>query len=217
MPVDYNSFSKKFAASRKNMKWEEVEYFFGLLHPKSSILDIWCGSWRLLESYENYFWELPDWYLWVDLSQWLLDEAAKIFPKHEFIQWNMLDTRNITGEKKFDNIFLIASFHHLDSLLDRAALLKDLKSLLTEWWKIYMTNWALESPVHKEKYKTSYEQWSENKFWSKDFNIKFWDFNRYYHSFSLNELEYLTQESWLKIIENRLFDSEKNFITILAK
>jgi hypothetical protein len=25
--VDYNNFAKEFAKSRKNMKWEEIDYF----------------------------------------------------------------------------------------------------------------------------------------------------------------------------------------------
>lgn len=216
MPVDYNNFSKTFAASRKNMKWEEVEYFFSTLNLQDDILDIWCGSWRLLELYQNHFWKLPDSYLGVDLSQWLLDEAKKSFPNYDFIQANMLDIADVTQGKKFNNIFLIASFHHLDSISDREKLLKSLKKLLTESWKIYMTNWALESSVHKEKYQDSYVIWSENSFWSKDFNIKFWKFDRYYHCFSLQELEYLAESAGLKIEENRLFDSEKNFVTILS-
>lgn len=217
MPVDYNNFSKTFAASRKNMKWEEVEYFFNSLKQEDSILDIWCGSGRLLESYQNHFWKLPDWYLWVDLSQWLLDEARKTFPDYEFVQGNMLDIEKISQHKKFDAIFLIASFHHLDDISQREELMKNLKKLLTGSWKIYMTNWALESAVHKEKYKDSFISGSENRFWSKDFNIKFWKFDRYYHCFSVDELEYLAESAGLKVEENRLFDSGKNFVTILSK
>lgn len=55
MSVDYNIFAKKFAHSRKDMKWEEVEYFFSLIQKDESILDVACGSGRLLEHYTKYF------------------------------------------------------------------------------------------------------------------------------------------------------------------
>lgn len=55
MSVDYNNFAQTFAASRKNMKWEEVEYFFSTLQGGESIVDIACGSGRLLEQYSAFF------------------------------------------------------------------------------------------------------------------------------------------------------------------
>lgn len=55
MIVDYNKIAEKFASSRKDMKWEELEYFFSLLSPEESILDIACGSGRFLEQYKIYF------------------------------------------------------------------------------------------------------------------------------------------------------------------
>jgi tRNA G46 methylase TrmB len=54
MTTDYNNFAKTFSQSRKNMKWEELEYFFSHL-TQGSILDIGCGSGRLLEQYEQHF------------------------------------------------------------------------------------------------------------------------------------------------------------------
>ena len=80
-----------------------------------------------------------------------------------------------------------------------------------------MTNWALNSELNSKKYSESVIKKSENKFWSTDYNIVFWEYDRYYHCFDLKELEYLAQKPWFKIIENRLFDSQKNFITILEK
>jgi hypothetical protein len=31
MSVDYNNFAKTFSKSRKNMKWEEIDYFLSFL------------------------------------------------------------------------------------------------------------------------------------------------------------------------------------------
>jgi hypothetical protein len=40
--VNYDNFAKIFSNSRKNMKWEEIEYFLKFLKQKekSSILDV---------------------------------------------------------------------------------------------------------------------------------------------------------------------------------
>lgn len=55
MSVNYNKFAEKFASSRKNMKWEELEYFFSSLDGEESVLDIACGSGRFLEQFQSYF------------------------------------------------------------------------------------------------------------------------------------------------------------------
>lgn len=216
MTTDYNNFSKTFSSSRKNMKWEELECFFSQLG-EWNILDIWCGSGRLLEQYNLYFQKLPEKYLWVDMSEWLIIEAQKSFQNHNFTLWNMLDIQEIVWEKKYKNIFLIASFHHLESLEEREEMMKIFSYICEEWWTIYMTNWALESPLNLEKYKKSKILESENKFGSSDFSIKIWKFQRFYHSFNISELEYLAKNSGFNIIENRLFDNGRNIITILQK
>jgi hypothetical protein len=80
-----------------------------------------------------------------------------------------------------------------------------------------MTNWALNSELNKKKYLKSVIKDSKNKFWSLDYDIKIWEFKRYYHCFSLKELDYLFKEIWFKIIENKLFDNNRNFISIIQK
>ena len=217
MTVDYNTFSKDFAESRKNMKWEEIEYFFSLLENKESLLDIGCGSGRLLESYQGYFDLLPTNYLGIDLSAWLLEEAQRSFPDMKFLEGNMLDVKSLTEGKVFQNIFLIASFHHLRTIDERVDMLQSLYDILPKGWKIYMTNWALDSSVNHDKYISSRLESSENKFSSWDYNIKFWEHDRFYHCFSLNEIDYLARDAGFIIRENKLFDSQKNIITILEK
>ena len=88
---------------------------------------------------------------------------------------------------------------------------------LEDWGYLFMTNWALNSEINNEKYKDSIIDNSLNNFWSKDYMIKFWEYNRYYHCFDLKELEYLANKTWFKIIENKLFENKKNIITILKK
>ena len=138
------------------------------------------------------------------------------------------NTTSIHGNYGFE-IELIGNkislnYFDLDSLFNktyvsRIPIRKATFDILKEWGKIYMTNWALNSPLNYDKYKTSLIEipWWENKWWSLDYNITIWENDRYYHCFSIAELEYLASVSWFKIIENRLFENQRNIITILQK
>lgn len=208
---DYNNFSVTFASSRKNMKWEEIEYFMeiikkttGLNKPGVKILDIWCGSWRLVKYLENTFSIFE--YLWVDASSWMINEAQKELPECNFQVLDMLNIDKL--DTKFDIVFFIASFHHLDSQEKRLEVLKKIKNILNKDWLILMTNWNLFSKENSQKY-------SEILPWTWDFQIKIWKFNRYYHGFNLEELEELFIKSDLQISENRIWEWGRNIISIL--
>lgn len=133
--VDYSPFATNFAASRKNMKWLEINYFLDFLKKKSlfadaeEILDIGCGSGRLLKHREEEKTPLGD-YLGIDISEELLCEAKESFPDSSF---ELLDMRDISSlQKKYTTIFFIASFHHLGSLEQRIQVLEDASALLKD-------------------------------------------------------------------------------------
>ena len=219
MVVDYNKIAKWFSDSRKKMKWEEIDYFISSYlndFEWKSFLDIWCWSWRLLEQFSSSFDIDKIKYLWLDLSSEMLKNAKENFQNKDFENINMIDIDKLEW-RKFDYIFFIASFHHLDNINDRLLVLKKVKKLLNTNWLIFMTNWALDSWMNKEKYSKDIIEWSENEYWSLDYKIYFWEYPRYYHWFSLDELKYLFENNWFKIIENRLFDTNKNFISIIQK
>ena len=241
MEVDYNKFSKTFSKSRKSMKWEEIDYFLDKYfltslktsvepHPspllrgeggekkkKISILDVWCWSGRLL----SHIWEKHDIselnYAGVDLSSGMLEEARENFPDKDFFELNMLDLGNIKAKWEFDYVFFIASFHHLEFVDDRLDVIKKAIKLLRPGWIMFMTNWALDSDFNYKKYTDSIVEWSENEFWSTDFNIYIWEYPRFYHCFALEELEFLFEKAWFDIVENREFSNKKNYISIIKK
>jgi len=198
------------------MRWEEIRYFFSQI-TKGNILDIWSWSWRLISQYREYFWDDPSEYLGVDFSSELIKISQNEFPTHAFIQWDMLDIKALCKDKKFKNIFLIASFHHLRSLSDRLELIASLYDILDDEGVIFMTNWDLLSIRNRDKYKNSAIEGGVNEFGSQDFNIKIGDSQRYYHSFSLKEIEYIANQGKFVVVENRPFTWEKNIITILRK
>jgi hypothetical protein len=152
-------------------------------------------------------------YVWIDNSKILLEQVNNEWKNIRFLLWDMteFDYKKIW---KFDYIFLLASFHHIDDIKKRSQLIINLKQILNKNWKILMTNWALNSDLNSDKYSDSIIGNSINKYWSMDYNIKIWKYNRFYHCFDLSELEEIMKSSWINIIENRLFDNHKNIITI---
>lgn len=216
--VDYNNFAKTFSQSRKKMKWAEIEFFLSLIPNKTEpkkILDIWCGNGRLLGELIQYLEKMD--YLWFDLSQWLLDEAMKIYPGYNFQQGSMTDLKEKVPEKKYDIIFFIASFHHLQTLEERINVMEQARDLLEDGGRIFFTNWALDSELNVSRYEKSRREGSENEFWGSDYDIKIWEFTRYYHCFRLKELEYIFEQAGFFILENRLFENGRNYITVLEK
>jgi SAM-dependent methyltransferase len=221
--INYDNFAETFSNSRKNMKWQEIEYFLEFLKWKENldILDVWCGNGRLLDILIENDIKFNS-YLWVDSSVELINEAKKLHNvdnyKQEicFLEWDMSEL-NLIIWCKFDAIFFVASFHHLENVDERRLALIFAKGLLKEEWMIFMTNRALESKLNKEKYKTSKIPNSTNEFWSPDFEIKIWEFARFYHSFSLEELEYLAKSVNIELIENREFEGGRNITTIMKE
>lgn len=215
--VNYDQFAATFSESRNHMKWEEIEYFvekYSEYIDEKKIIDIGCGNGRLLDHFikSHYIFDID--YFWIDSSKWMVEEAKKKFGSDDFLVCDMLDLDRLPI-KNFESVFFIASFHHLLTIEERIKVLEDLKKIVLPWNYIFMTNWALESEFNKQKYRLSAIENSQNEFWGKDFNIKIWEFERFYHCFSLQELEYLFEKTWYEIIENRLFENERNFISII--
>ncbi len=212
----YNNFSDTFSASRDGMAWPEVEYFLTQIDCCESILDVGCWNGRLLEQYQKQFWKIPDKYLWVDSSEGMIVEAQKRYPDMQFVVADMQSLSPPISES-YENIIAIASFHHLSSLDARIQTAKGFYKLLPKGWKVYMTHWNLQSPLNAKKYQDSMIEGSENEFWSRDYSIKIGEHQRFYHSFSLEELKFLANESWFDIIEGIAFSGDRNLTTIWQK
>lgn len=215
--VNYDDFAYTFSSSRNGMKWEEIEYFLEKYMEEidwKKILDIWCWNWRLLDHFIKSQFITDIDYFGIDASKVMIDEAKKKFWSDDFLVLDMLDLNKLKM-KNFEWIFFIASFHHLLTIKQRIKVLENLKKIVLPWSYIFMTNWALHSELNKKKYSGSVIENSKNEFWSQDFNIKIWKFERFYHGFFLEELKYLFEKTWYEIVENRLFENDRNLISII--
>ena len=203
--MSYDAFATTFSNSRKNLHWPELEYIIEDIKDNEyrSILDVGCGNGRFLKESEK-LWYIADQYLGVDNSEGMILEARKLHPESHFEAIWMQDMVNIEGS--FDAIVFLASFHHLESQVERIQVLKDIKKLLHPNGRIYMTNWNLRE---QSKYEKSHRG-------NGDFDIKIGEFSRYYHGFTLIELEELFKETEYEIIENRIFEGGRNLISILT-
>ena len=105
----YNTIGLDFAETRKKRLWAEILPFLKLIKPGMRVLDVGCGSGRLLSELSK---RKID-YLGLDFSEVLLQQAKKSFPKERFL------LRDITTEDgwqrvgEYDAIFCLGVLHHI--------------------------------------------------------------------------------------------------------
>jgi tRNA (uracil-5-)-methyltransferase TRM9 len=198
---NYDAFSHTFSNSRKGLYWPEIDTILSDIEKNkyTSVLDIGCGNGRFAsEMRKKLVYDIR--YLGTDNSKWMIEEASNLLPDERFLIGSMTDLADILGEEKYDAIVLLASFHHLGTREERLQCLKNLKDYLAQDGSAYMTNWNLRD---QEKY-------TKNHRGNSDYAIKIGEYTRYYHGFTLAELENLFLEAGWDIQENRIFEGGRN-------
>ena len=203
--TQYDAYAETFSNSRKNMHWPEMDVILNDIEKKwySSLVDIGCGNGRFDTELRKKSQDVE--YLGVDASKWMILEAKKLEPNEHFLVSSMPFLNEIPKDKRFDAIILLASFHHLESEAERMLCLKRMKDFLKPHGTLYMTNWNL---FGQEKYQKNHRG-------NGDFDIKIGEFTRYYHGFTMTELEELFLETGWKIRENRIFEGGRNILSIV--
>lgn len=201
----YNDFAETFSASRTDHPWPEIDYIITRIQKMGTvrILDIGCGNGRFLEEAEKQGLTLEH-YQGIDTSEKMIEEARRMHPRHAF---RVIDMRDLEGlHEVYDGILCIASFHHLETATERMMVLDAFRHLLTPHGVIFMTNWNLRE---QEKYRDSYQG-------NGDYEVKIGPYSRYYHGFTVDELDRLFRVNDYTIMENRVFDGGKNIVSILS-
>jgi SAM-dependent methyltransferase len=236
----YNCVAEEWNETRKNLHWEEFDFFYDKIPFKKwvNILDLWCWTWRLFDFFKSKWLESKN-YVWIDLSEKMLVEAKKNYPNNNFFYWD-ISSKNFEKnfEKnniwKFDQIWCIAMLHHLWNNKNRITAIKNFDKILNKNWKIFLTVWNLYQKksnisvkkLNKKSQKNKFEKILNKSFWRNIFSFGFYSKQdcffywkdskilRYYYAFKKKEIISLFEENWFTV---KFFDEWKNFSLILEK
>ncbi len=211
----YNNISQEFSASRV-FPWEELGVFIPHIKEGDKILDLGCGNGRLIKSLDEADKKYD--YLGIDFSKNIIEQAKQQFPDRKF-QVNDISDLDFAANS-FDMIFSIATFHHLVSKKERLELLNKINTWLKPGGHLFMTNWNLMQPKYR---KYIFKNWRHKRAWNdffipwqkySDDNKKLW---RYYHSFSIKELEKLLIKSKFKLKPKGVYKTKWNINCFVQK
>ena len=228
----YNGIAADFNQTR-NYLWPGLKDFKKFVKPRQKILDLGCGNGKLRLLLKDSDID----YTGLDNSSELL-KIAENHPdfklgRQKFVESNIL-TLPFT-DNSFDVIFFIAVLHHIPSDDFRHKVLKEINRILKSGGILVMINWnryQVKGPQLKYiikytllkiigktdlDFKDIYLPWMGGKAY------------RYYHAFTLGELDKLIKKSGLKLLDNYLayWDGKKalrfqyfkaaNLVTIAKK
>lgn len=221
----YDKEAQKYAETRKKF-WHEEKAILNKISPifkewkKIHILEFWCGSGRFATLLnQNFEWKFD--YIWIDLSEELLSFAKKDNPNLTFIQWDITKLISDFWQESFDLIVWTSSFQHIPSKKERSFLMKHFYRLLDYDGILLMTNWSLSERFTKKHWKIilkakllsrlKFDKWSCRDLLVPRKDSKWKIYNRFYHFFSLEELEKLAIFSGLSIKTNRYINENGEF------
>jgi len=202
----YDKISARFSQTRQH-NWDDIKSLVEIhVKPGDNLVDLGCGNGRLISI-------LPELihYQGIDISEKLIAEAKKLHPKHDFKVGNLLALPYPDSSQ--DVAIALASLNHIPSDKFRQQAIKEIRRILIPGGIFIMSNWNLL----QDKYRQYIGQdpdldpndalipWKDNQG-----NILA---QRYYHQFSLEEIEQLLSGF---TIENNCA-TNTNFITVAFK
>ena len=208
----YDSEAKKYAETRKKF-WHEEKAILDAITPlfeewkKIRVLEFGCGSGRFATLLNQNFSGKFD-YVWIDLSDELLSYASKDNPNLTFFQWDITKLVKNFEQESFDLIVWTSSFQHIPTNKERSFLMKNFYRLLNYKGILLMTNWSLSKWFMKKHRKAVIKAWfisliQFDRCKSRDIMVPWTDnktwkvYERFYHFFSLKELQSLSNFAWL--------------------
>jgi ubiquinone/menaquinone biosynthesis C-methylase UbiE len=216
---NYNDIAEEFSHTRV-YPWKDIDILTKYIKEGDNVLDIGCGNGRLNESLKD----KKIFYNGIDNSINLIIKAQHKYPEQYFQIGDMLKLPFVKME--FDVAMAIAVFHHIPSFALRKEALLEVRRVLKPHGYLLMTNWNLWQP----KYRLLIYQ----NYLLKILGIRDLDWGdvfipwktprgivrqkRYYHAFTLNELEKLATAARFKIV-GQFYSSYKayNIISIWQK
>ena len=216
---NYSEIAAHYSETRKKELWPELVDLTKNIPGDSRVLDVGCGSGKLLKVLQ----EKKVYYLGIDPCAELLKKAKEQFLDFKFSKGDILNLGAI-NELNFDYVFCIAVLQHIPGKDLQIKALKQLKNKLSKDGKIILSVWNLWS---QEKYCKLIWKFQLLKLINKnkmDFGDILFDWKnpqgeniskRYYHAFRLFELKKIIKKSGLKI--EKIYKDEYNIYAILKK
>ena len=221
----YDTHSKKFSSTRKKNR-PEVEYIIEKLKKQQestqkplSIIEFGCWDWRLLLYIQEKEPNLIKNYMWVDISNELLNIARKNNPpskKIKRINDDMITQITKTNSESIDAIICLASFQHLPDKTSRSLFLNNIYRVLEYWWSYISIDRSRSTWMIKKHWKLLCKSLQKRIYslWKRERNnllIPFKDqwivIERLYHIFTKYELKKLLNKHWL-LNHNIIYSSQ---------
>lgn len=105
----YNTIGQHFAETRKKKLWPEILPFLENVRSGMKVLDVGCGSGRLLSELSGR--KLT--YLGLDFSEVLITQAKKRFPRRRFWVRDVAQKQGWSRVGQYDVVFCLGVLHHI--------------------------------------------------------------------------------------------------------
>lgn len=214
---NYKEVSSEYSETRKKEIWPNLRQFLEKIPVGARILDIGCGSAKVLQVLKDKNIK----YLGVDPSKELLDMARKDFTGFQFKVGNILNLGEVPG-LNYDYVLCVAVLHHIPGEDLRVKALKQLKNKVADGGKIILSVWNLwESKKHNKLiWKFLFLKLLRKN--EMDFGDITFDWlgpnkkssKRYYHAFTLRELKKLCKKAGLRVEEE--LNDDYNLYLVLS-
>jgi len=201
----FNEISREFSDSRA-FPGKEFELFKAYLQPGQTIVDLGCGNGRLLQFLEKEAnnWHQPAfYYIGIDNSRNLLEEAKEKYPDRAFKYGDQ--TKIPLKDKSADILFTIRALHHVPSQKMQLKVLNEMKRVLKNNGILVITVWnLLQRRYWKKLFKAAMRSIiTFGTYRWRDVFIPWGRLKkpRYYHAFTRRSLENLVKKAGFQILE----------------
>ncbi|OGF26190.1 hypothetical protein A2331_01930 [Candidatus Falkowbacteria bacterium RIFOXYB2_FULL_34_18] len=204
---NYDDIADHYSETRKKHLWPELLKLTEKIKDGDRVLDVGCGSGRLL----NAFRKKKIIYLGVDASKKLIHNAQGLNIGYNFVEGDILKLGEIP-QIDFDYVFCIAVLQHIPGKKLQIDALKQLKNKISPRGKIVLTVWNMwSSKWQKQNFKKLILKFTLLKLIKKnkmDFGDILFDWKnkeglevsqRYYHVFRKQELKKICKKAGLKV------------------
>lgn len=159
----YDQFGGEFAATRRSHP-PGYDRILPYLRPATNVLDLGCGSGRLLAYLAQRDWSGR--YVGLDSSAPLLAEAAAVPLGHaeiqaRFIRADLFEESwpvAVSADGPYDAIISLATLHHIPGAANRAAFLRRCASLLPPGRPLILTTWQFLASERLRRRLASWER-----------------------------------------------------------